>query len=205
MINDWPSYHDDSRAQVPDSSDHDSQYAPTLGYDNDTPPSSYAFSPSPDRHPQDHDDSQGQAQADPISPSIPQQGITKLLQLCEWEARPDDDVPSGFIRYTIEWKVKVNNRFRQEDTIKDVALTPSAYWSSDLKDELDTVVRDRVPRGRRVRSDGTSVVVSVDDRKHKNVKTWHKSLDIDWTAITCLGSTSLSRQGAQSHDHLQLY
>jgi hypothetical protein len=32
-----------------------------------------------------------------------------------------------FIRYVIEWKVEVNNRFRSEDTEQDIALTPSAY------------------------------------------------------------------------------
>ncbi|KAJ6016425.1 hypothetical protein N7540_011016 [Penicillium herquei] len=182
MINYWPSDQNNSQAQVPDLSDQDSQYAPTLGYDNNTPPSCYAFSPSPACHLQD--DSQDGPQNGPVALSLQQQEIAKLLQFCEWEAsRPDDDVPSNFIRYTIDWKVKVNNRFRWEDTIKDVVLTPSAYWSSALKDKLDSVIHDRVPRNRRVRSDGTSVVVSVDDRKHKNVKTWHKSLDIDWTAV----------------------
>ncbi|KAJ5246692.1 hypothetical protein N7468_001675 [Penicillium chermesinum] len=83
----------------------------------------------------------------------------------------------------MEWKVKVNNRFRWEDTVKSVTLIPSAYWSSVLKGNLEKVLQERVPHSRRVRSDGTSVVIAVDDRKHKNVKVWFQSYDIDWTAV----------------------
>ncbi|KAK5805930.1 hypothetical protein VI817_000188 [Penicillium citrinum] len=173
MINDRPYPYNDTQTQAPQLLDQDSQYAPTLGSYDDTQPSCYAFSPSPDCRPQDGS----------VAPSLPQQETAKLLQLCEWEANRDDDIPPGFIRYTIEWRVKVNNRFKWEDTIKNVALAPSVYWPSFLRDKLEKVLQERIPRSRRVRSDGTSVVTSVDDRKHKNVKTWCNSLDIDWTTV----------------------
>lgn len=65
----------------------DSQYAPTPGYYEHTPPSEYGFSPSPDRCPQDG--------PDPLFSTQPE--VNKLLQLSEWEAnRPDDELPASF-------------------------------------------------------------------------------------------------------------
>jgi hypothetical protein len=116
-----------------DVSDQDWQHAPTPGYYDHTPPSGYGCSPSPDCYTQDG----------PAAPSFPQQDNPTLLQLCEWEElRQNDELPQRFIRYTVEWKVKVNNRFSSEDTEEDVALTPSAYWSSVLSGKLEKVLQE---------------------------------------------------------------
>lgn len=174
MINGSFCDRDSAQPYAPDLSDQDSQYAPTPGYYNETLHSHFEFSPTPDRYPQ----------GSPVASICAPQETPRLLQVGEWEAsRPDDEFPPTFIRYTIEWKVKVNNRFRWEDTIKNVTLTPSAYWPSVLRSKLENVLQERIPRSRRVRSDGTLVVMSVNDRKHKNEKFWFKSLDIDWTAV----------------------
>ncbi|CAG7971114.1 unnamed protein product [Penicillium salamii] len=118
MINHFFPNGDESQAQDLDPSDQDSQYTPTPGYYVHTPPSEYRFSPSPSCCPQDD--------AEPLLSTQPE--TNKLLQLSEWEAnRPDDKLSASFIRYTIEWKVKVNNQSVSEDTEQDVALTPSAY------------------------------------------------------------------------------
>ena len=79
--------------------------------------------------------------------------------------------------------MKVNSRFRSEDTEQDVALTPSAYWPSVLKGKLEKVLQEKVSRDRRVRSDETSIVVSVNDRKQRDLKKRFNSLDIDWAAV----------------------
>lgn len=42
------------------------------------------------------------------------------------------------------WRMKVNNRFRSEDTEQDVALNPSAYWPSVLRVKLKKVLQERV-------------------------------------------------------------
>ncbi|KAF3404020.1 hypothetical protein F1880_010323 [Penicillium rolfsii] len=164
----------DSQAHTPDVSDQDWQYAPTPGYTYRTPPSGYGFSPSPDCYTRDG----------PAAPSSPQEDNPRLLQLCEWEeCRLDDELPPNVIRYTIEWKVKVNNRFRSEDTEQDVALTPSAYWPSVLRGKMEKVLQERVARNRRVRSNDTSMFVSVNDRKQRDLKKRFNSLDIDWAAV----------------------
>jgi hypothetical protein len=125
----------DSHAHTPDASDQDWQSAPTPGYYDHTPPSECGFSPSPDCYTQDG----------PAALSSLQEDNPRFLQLREWEEyRTDDEPPPHFIRYTIEWKVKVNNRFRSEGTEQDVTLTPSAYWPSVLKGKLDKVLQERV-------------------------------------------------------------
>jgi hypothetical protein len=53
MINHSYPNGDKSQAYDPYPSDQDSQYAPTLGYYEHTPPSEYGFSPSPNICPQD--------------------------------------------------------------------------------------------------------------------------------------------------------
>jgi hypothetical protein len=113
MINHFYPNGDESQAQNLDPSDQDSQYAPTPGYYEHTPLSEYGFSPSPNRCPQDG--------SEPLLSTPPE--ANKLLQLSEWEAnRPDDELPASFIRYTIEWKVKVNNRSISEDTEQSLAF-----------------------------------------------------------------------------------
>jgi hypothetical protein len=158
------------KAQIPDPSDQDSQYAPTPGFYGYTPPSEYGFSPSPDRCPQDG--------SEPLLSTQPE--INKLLQLSEWEAnRPDDELSASFIRYTIEWKVKVNNRSVSEDTEQDVTLTLSAYWPLVLREKLHKVIKEKVARKRRVRSDDTSIIVSINDRKQRDLKKRFNGLNID--------------------------
>ena len=66
--------------------------------------------------------------------------------------------------------MKVNNRFRSEDAEQVVSLTPSAYWPSVLRGKLEKLLQKRVSRNRRVRSDDTSIVVSVNDRKQRDLK-----------------------------------
>ncbi|CAI7620636.1 unnamed protein product [Penicillium manginii] len=162
------------QTQEADFPDQDSQYAPTPGYSEQTPSSEYGFSPSPARYPQDS----------PDSFSSPQPDTPKLLQLCEWEAsNPNDELPRNVIRYIIEWKVKVNNRSVSEDTEQDVALAPSSYWSLALRSKLENVIEDKVSRRQRVRSDDTSIVVSVNDRKQRDLKKRFNCLDIDWTTV----------------------
>ena len=190
MINHFFSNSDESQAQDLDPSDQDSQYAPTPGYYVHTP--EYGFSPSPNRCPQ--------GGAEPLPSTQPE--INKLLQLSEWEAnRPDDELSASFIRYTIEWKVKVNNRSVSEDT--------SAYWPLVLREKLHKVIEEKVARKRRVRSDDTSILVSINDRKQRDLKKRFNGLTIDWTTVEkqllAWGEVSCWRQGVAASDHLQLY
>jgi hypothetical protein len=61
------------------------------------------------------------------------------------------------------WKVTVNNRaIIKPDTEQDVVLAPAAYWQHFLYPKLMHLLQTR---NRSLRSEDTSVVVSVTDRK----------------------------------------
>lgn len=77
----------------------------------------------------------------------------------------------------------MNNRSVSEDTEQDVALTPSAYWPLTLRGKLEKIIEDKVSRRRRVRSDDTSIAVSVNDRKQRDLKKRFNCLNIDWTTL----------------------
>lgn len=125
-----------------------------------TTSSGYKFSPSPDCYSQGHLGALSHCQKE----------ITRLLQLSESEEnRPDDEFPASFIRYMIEWKVKVNNRLAAQDAEQDVALSPSAYWSLVLKNKLDNLLERKISHRRRVRSDDASTVVSVNNRTQRDL------------------------------------
>ncbi|KAJ6003918.1 hypothetical protein N7540_013200 [Penicillium herquei] len=140
MINGSFCDRDNTQTYAPNLSDHNSQYTPTPGYYNKTLHSHFEFSPSPDHYPQ----------GSPIASIYAPQQTPRLLQVGKWEVnRPDDNFPPTFIRYTIEWKVKVNNRFRWEDTIKNVTLTLSAYWPSVLRPKLENMLQEWIPHSQR--------------------------------------------------------
>ena len=77
----------------------------------------------------------------------------------------------------------MNNRSVSEDTEQDVALTPSAHWPLVLREKLHKVIEEKVARKRRVRSDDTSIVVSINDRKQRDLKKRFNGLSIDWTTV----------------------
>ncbi|CAG7997399.1 unnamed protein product [Penicillium salamii] len=103
-------------------------------------------------------------------PSPYPQTRQKSISCSSSPSRPDDELPASFIRYTMEWKVKVNNRSISEDTQQDLALTLSALWPLALRDKLYKAIEEKVARKRRVRSDDTSIVVSINERKQRDLK-----------------------------------
>ena len=87
------------------------------------------------------------------------------------------------IQYTIEWKVTVNKKVLSRDTEEDVALTRSAYWPMTLKGKLEKLLEGKTLRNGRVKSDDTSIVVSVNDRSQRDLMKRFDHLDIDWAAV----------------------
>jgi hypothetical protein len=170
------SYPNDSDLQPHDlePKDQDSQYAPTPGYYGRTPASNCGFSPSPDYH--SENDLEVLSQQQPQTP--------RLLQLSEWhDGTSSNELPANYIQYTIEWKVTVNKKILSRDTEEDVALTPSAYWPMALKGKLEKLLEGKTPGKIMVKSDDTSIVVSVNDRPQRDLMKRFDHLDIDWTAV----------------------
>lgn len=154
--------------------DQDSRYAPTSGYFGSTPEPQYGLSPSPGYSTQN-----GLAESCQVDAGKP-----KLLQLSEWdEELQNDELPAICIQYTIEWKVMLNKKVISRDTEEDVALTPSAYWPVKLRPKLEKLLEGKTSRAGRVRSDDTSIVVSVNDRSQRDLMKRFENLNIDWTAV----------------------
>ncbi|CAG8292976.1 unnamed protein product [Penicillium salamii] len=85
----------------------------------------------------------------------------RLLQLSEWH----------------------DGKVLSRDTEEDVVLTPSAYWPRTLKGKLERLLEGKISRKGRVRSDDTSIAVSVNDRSQRDLIKRFDHLDIDWTAV----------------------
>jgi hypothetical protein len=111
-------------------------------------------------------------------------GKLGFLPLDEWDEHNsyDEDVPSR-LRYSIEWKVVVNNKTLSKDTEQDVVLAPSAYWRLCLSAKVDKLLSRKLPHGRHVKCDDTSVVASVNDRSERDLTKRFDEMDIDWLLV----------------------
>jgi hypothetical protein len=152
----------------------DSQYAPTPGYLGHASAPRSVLSPSP----------RYLSESDPEELSQNEPNRPRLLPLSEWNGGLlSDELPASCIQYTIKWKVMVNKKVISRDTEEDVALTPSACWPMTLKGKLENLSRGKASCKGMVRSDDTSIVVSVNDRSQRDLMKRFDHLDIDWTAV----------------------
>jgi hypothetical protein len=119
---------------------------------------------------------------DPFSDPSQQQTKTNELKLCQlddWDDRKIYD--ESYIRYSIEWKVAVNNRaIIPKDTEQDIVLAPAAYWQRFLEPKLEDSVRKT---NRSLKAAFTSVVVSVTQRKEPDLARRFDNTSIDWAVI----------------------
>jgi hypothetical protein len=124
-------------------------------------------------------------QWDPYHDPSQQQTQTNGLKLCQflgWDSdRTYDDDPPIYIHYSIEWKVTLNNRaIMRPDTEQDIILAPAAYWQHFLHPKLDDFWRKK---NRSVRSEDTNVVVSVTQRKERDLTKRFDDTSIDWAVV----------------------
>jgi hypothetical protein len=103
----------------------------------------------------------------------------KFCQLSDWDSKKTYD--ESYIHYTIEWKMTVNNRaIMPKDTEQDIVLAPAAHWQQVLGPKLEDSVRKQ---NRSLKSDFTSVVVSVTQRKEPDLTKRFNNTSIDWAVI----------------------
>lgn len=67
-----------------------------------------------------------------------------FLPLDEWDEYNsyDEEIPSR-LRYSIEWKVVLNNKVVSRDTEQDVVLAPGIYWHLCLKTKVEKLWTER--------------------------------------------------------------
>jgi hypothetical protein len=114
-------------------------------------------------------------------PTTPRLGFLPLAEWDEYNSY-DEDTPSR-IRYTIEWKVAVNNKVIAKDTEQDIVLAPAVYWCMYLHRKVEKLVDKKLSQGRQADYDDTSVVASVNDRSERDLCKRYDDMHIDWPVI----------------------
>lgn len=106
-----------------------------------------------------------------------------LLQWDNWDKNhPYKEDPPTCIHYSIEWKVTLPGRIVSQDTEQDLVLAPSKHWELFLRPKLGKLLDRKYP-DKRLDIDDTSVVVSVNDRTHRNLIKRFDELNIDWPLV----------------------
>ncbi|CZS92405.1 uncharacterized protein RAG0_02847 [Rhynchosporium agropyri] len=124
---------------------------------------------------------------DPFDDLAEQQSHTQadnitLCRLIDWDSeREYDEEPPNHIRYSIEWKVTVNNRaIMPKDTEQDVVLAPSDYWEHFLEPKLKMFLHKK---NRPLKAENTTVVVSITARSTPPLTKLFDDIKIDWSVI----------------------
>jgi hypothetical protein len=122
----------------------------------------------------------------PTSPSLHQVEVDRLclLQPDDWDQEKDYSAdPPICVRYTIIWKIKLNNRMIAKDTEQDVVLAPAPYWSMFLQPKLDALLSKKINNSKRVKPDDSNVVVSVNERSERDLIRRFDEVQVDWSVV----------------------
>lgn len=108
-----------------------------------------------------------------------------FCQLTDWdEGKSYDKDPPQYIHYSIEWRVRINNREVSKDTEQNLVLQPSSYWRLFLQPNLERVLLSKMmAKKRTIKSEDTKIVVAVTQRSERDVTKSFDSTNIDWPVI----------------------
>jgi hypothetical protein len=113
-------------------------------------------------------------------------GQLDFCQLSDWdEEKTYNEHPPTCLHYSMEWKLKINNREVSKETEQDLVLAPSSYWRLFLKSKLEEVVLRKIrAKKRELKSEDTKIVMTVTQQRSESPLT--KSFDeinIDWSVV----------------------
>ncbi|KAJ5917574.1 hypothetical protein N7466_011128 [Penicillium verhagenii] len=114
----------------------------------------------------------------------PQSNQLNFLPFAEWEERDEyDEYSPHYVCYTIAWKLVLNRKTVGKVTEDDLIVAPSDYWDGTLKANVEDILQMKKKRSQRVRSEGTAVTVSVNDKSLKDFEKFYSSTNIDWKPV----------------------
>lgn len=112
-------------------------------------------------------------QWDPFEDDIPSEQETSqadqlgFCQLSNWEeGKTYNEQPLTCVHYSIEWKLRINNREVSKETEQDLVLAPASYWRLSLKSKLEEVVLRKIRTKKRdLKSEDTKIVMTVTQQR----------------------------------------
>ena len=113
-----------------------------------------------------------------------QADMLRLLQYPDWDQEKDYmENPPTCIRYTVDWKITLNNRTKVKNTERDVVLQPAAFFDIILSPKVKATAAKKISPNKNVQLDDIGVIVSVNDRTERDLNWTFDPLDIDWAEI----------------------
>jgi hypothetical protein len=68
-------------------------------------------------------------------------------------------------------------------TKEDLIIAPSDYWGKTLKADVEGMLQMKKNDHQRVRSEGTAITVSVNDRSLRNLEKFYNPANISWKPL----------------------
>ena len=84
----------------------------------------------------------GVIDADPRADPV-QGDRLRLLQYPDWDQEDYRENPPTCIRYTVDWKITLNNRTKVKNTERDVVLQPAAFFDIILSPKVKATAARR--------------------------------------------------------------
>lgn len=122
---------------------------------------------------EDHENSQ-QLSSGPLDGSA-------FLPFEDWEQ--DREYPDTYLKYTLEWKIVVKTRSILTMTEQSLRVSPSSFWVNVLQVKLEEFVKKRRAAHKFYEPESTKAVLSVTERKVRDVKKHFEQLEIDWPSL----------------------
>lgn len=110
---------------------------------------------------------------DNFGPQQTQSEENELLfcKFADWdENKTYNEDPPKSIHYSMEWRVRINNREISKDTEQYLVLEPTSYWRLFLQPKLGEVLQCKMmAKKKTIKSEDTKIVISVTQRSERDV------------------------------------
>lgn len=105
-----------------------------------------------------------------------------FCKFADWdENKTYNEDPPKYIHYSMEWRVRINNREISKYTEQDLVFEPTSYWRLFLQPKLGEVLQCKMmAKKRTIKSEDTKIVVSVIQRLERDVTNNFDNTTVDY-------------------------